>query len=71
MQRDKEKDDIEFKCNRDTQVDYVANLYTDKVIVKAFLIGKCKTKSIKYFSYLEIFKLIEKELGYPVPMVRI
>lgn len=71
MQRDKQKDSAEFKCNKDSEVDRIAYLYSDAIIVKAFLIGKCKKKSIKYFTYMETYKLIEKELGYPVPMIRI
>jgi hypothetical protein len=67
MERDIAKDDLEFKCNRDSELDYVASLYEDKIIVKAFLTGNCKIKSIKYFTYLEIYQLIEKVLGLPVP----
>jgi hypothetical protein len=67
MWRDKEKDVKEFKCHQDSELNYVARLYNDKIIVKAFLIGKCKMRSIKYFTYMDIYKLIEKELGYPVP----
>lgn len=67
MTRDNKKDDIEFKCHQDSELNYVASLYEDKLIVKAFLIGNCKIRSIKYFTYVEIYKLIEKELGYSIP----
>jgi hypothetical protein len=68
--RDKVKDHEEFKCNRDSELELVAQLYADWVSVKAFLIGNCNKKAIKYFTYMDVYKLIEKELGYPLPKAK-
>ncbi len=70
MGRDKAKDDRQFNCNQDSELNYVAGLYEERIIVKAFLIGSCHNKSIKYFTHLEVYKLIEKELGYPIPVYK-
>lgn len=67
MGRNKTKDDLELNCHQDSELDYVAGLYEDKIIVKAFLIGSCLNKSIKYLTHMEVYKIIEKELGFPIP----
>lgn len=67
MQRDKSKDDVYINCSHDSELNYVASLYADSVIVKSFLIGNCAKKSIKYFTYMDVYKLIQKELSYKIP----
>lgn len=67
MSRDKSKDDKYFNCHQDYEVSYIAGLYAEILKVKQFLIKKCSDGTIKYMTHFQIYQLIEKELGYPVP----
>lgn len=68
MGRDKAKDDRNFNCDQEHELNYVSGLYDDALIVKAFLKESCADKTIKYAKHMEIYKLIEKELGYAIPV---
>lgn len=68
MGRDKARDDNFFNCSEDHELDYIASLYTNKEIVKDFLVEKCKDKTINYSTRKEVYELIKKELGYPIPV---
>lgn len=68
MARDKERDDKMFNCSQEWEIDYVANLYpAHETQVKQFLIRKCHDGTIKYYTHMEVYQLIKKELGYPIP----
>lgn len=67
MGRDKAKDDKYFNCSQQHEIDYVAGLYKEKEKVRNFLITKCKDGTIKNNTHKEVYQLIEKELGYPIP----
>jgi len=67
MARDKAKDDKYFNCGQEHEFDYVSGLYAEKEKVYDFLKKKCSDKTISYSTHLEVYKLIEKELGYSTP----
>jgi hypothetical protein len=68
MARDKSKDDMYFNCSQDYELNYVASLYTEKQKVLDFLKRKCADGTIKYSKHMEVYELIKKELGYPIPV---
>lgn len=68
----KSKDDELFDCNIPEQQVYISDLYGNrKTVVAAFLKDKCKTSSLVYLTYLDIYELIELKLGYPIPVKRL
>jgi CRISPR/Cas system-associated protein Cas10 (large subunit of type III CRISPR-Cas system) len=67
MGRDKEKDDKHFNCNQDHEIDYVSNLYMDSEKVKKFLKKQCDLDNISYSTHKEVYKLIKRKLGLPIP----
>jgi hypothetical protein len=67
MGRNKEKDDKHFNCNQDHEIDYVSNLYMDSKKVKQFLVEQCESGNINYSTHKDVYKLIKKELGLPIP----
>ena len=68
MGRDKAKDDREFNCHQNSELNYVSGLYKERIIVKLFLVEKCNSKLIKNFTHMEVYKLIELKLGYAIPI---
>lgn len=67
MARDKSKDDQYFNCSQEHELNYVACLYPDKQGVLNFLKENCANKVIHYSKHSEVYKLIERKLGYPLP----
>jgi len=68
MARDKSKDDKYFNCSQEHEINYVASLYTNTERVKQFLKDKCRQGVIKYSTHMQVYKLIQDELGYPIPV---
>lgn len=68
MARDKAKDDNMFSCSQPWEGNLVANHYgTNKDKVLTFLEECCKNNTIKNSTHLEVYGLIEKKFGYPIP----
>lgn len=67
MERDKAKDDELFNCSQQHELEYVAGLYENGNTVHVFLSNKCKGHQIFFSTHDEVYKLIEEELGFPVP----
>lgn len=67
MTRDRSKDNELFRCAISHEVEYVSELYENKKTVLAFLFNKCDGHQIFYSTFLEIYEMIEKELGFPIP----
>ncbi len=67
MGRDKKRDDKFFNCSQDHEIEYVANLYQDKETVKKLINLDCTLGNIKYMTHIDLYKKIEKELGFSVP----
>lgn len=68
MARDKAKDDKYFNCSQEHELNYVANLYgSNRMQVKEFLKRKCGDNTIHYSTHMEVYELIRRELGYPIP----
>lgn len=67
MARDKKKDDKFFNCSQGHENYYVSNLYDNSDKVSKFLTNKCASNEINYSTHMEVYKLIEKELGYSIP----
>ncbi|WP_041230171.1 hypothetical protein ACMC5U_07270 [Deferribacteres bacterium DY0609] len=54
--------------DKDYEIKYVASLYpTKKDKVAVFLKEKCKSGEISYSTHMEVYNLIKKELGLPLP----
>lgn len=69
MGRDKARDDKFFNCMDEHEVNYVVGLYEDHDKIRDFLRKKCEDKSIHYSTNLEVYQLIEKELGQEIPIM--
>lgn len=67
MARDKSKDDMYFNCSQIHEQNYVASLYLHQQKVLTFLKESCANGSIHYSTHYQVYKLIEKKFGYPVP----
>lgn len=67
MKRDKLKDDDLLLCHREGELKYVAELYTHSEDVYNFLKEKLKKGSIRNYTHILVYELINKELGYPIP----
>lgn len=68
MARDKAKDDKFFNCDQEHEKNYVAGLYPDKQKVYDYLTLDCLLNNIKNSTHLEVYKLIERKLGYSMPI---
>lgn len=68
MAKDKAKDDLFFNCSEQHEVDYVAGLYKDSDGVREFIKKRCADGTIHYSKSIEVYKLIQKELGYKIPV---
>lgn len=68
MARDKAKDDKYFNCSEKHENDYVSSLYGDnQVVVSVFLKMECENNTINYSTHMEVYELIETELGFSIP----
>lgn len=67
MGRNKAKDDELFNCSQKHELEYVAGLYENKETVLIFLTNQCKGHQIFFSTHDEVYKLIEEELGFPIP----
>ncbi len=61
------KDSELFNCSEKHELNYVSGLYDNRKEVYAFLKKKCKSGDIKNSTHKEVYELIKKELGYPIP----
>lgn len=68
MARDKSRDDMFFSCSQDHELRYVASLYLDRNGVYDFLKRKCGDGTISYLRHMQVYQLIQRELGYPIPI---
>jgi|WetSurMetagenome_2_1015567.scaffolds.fasta_scaffold00300_8 hypothetical protein len=68
MARDKSRDDKYVNCGQEYELNYVADHYPNKVIVYDFLKRKHAAGVIKYSTHMQVYELIKKELGYPIPI---
>lgn len=67
MGRDKSKDNEFFTCKNQNELHYVAGLYKKKFQVLDFLIKNCQDGTINYLPYMDVYKMIWKEFGFPLP----
>ncbi|MGQ1784213.1 MULTISPECIES: hypothetical protein [unclassified Saccharicrinis] len=67
MARSKSNDKQVFSCKQPHQLNYFTHLYNKNEEVKEFLRRQCANGSLEKKTHLEVFKLIEEELGYPIP----
>lgn len=68
MARDKAKDDKYFNCSQESERRYVSGLYAPNGLrVETFLTSKCASNAIKYSTHMQVYRLIQSELGYPIP----
>ena len=67
MLRNKARDDKYFNSTEEYEADYVASLYSERNKVRQFIKNKIEDGTIKYMKHSEVYKLIQKELGYPIP----
>jgi len=68
MARDKKKDDMLFNCLQKHEHDYVAGLYPGyEGSVRSLLAKRCGDNTIYHSTHMEVYNLIKKELGLPLP----
>jgi hypothetical protein len=68
MARDKAKDDKLFNCSQEHEFQYVSGLYSSIFRVLTFLKSNCADNTIKNLTHLEVYKLIQTKLGFPIPI---
>lgn len=67
MGRNKKRDDEFFNCSQEHEDKYVSGLYEKSQKVSNYLKEKCEDNNINYSTHLEVYTMIEKDLGYPIP----
>ncbi len=68
MARDKAKDEEIFNCIEENEHKYILGLYNEeKQKVKEFLIRKSLNKTIKNFTYMNVYLSIKTELELDIP----
>jgi len=67
MARSKSNDQEVFSSEQPHQLNYFTHLYKKNEEVEKFLRRHCANGTIDKKTHLEVFKLIEEELGYPIP----
>ncbi|MCW3806002.1 hypothetical protein [Plebeiibacterium marinum] len=67
MARSKKDDTLIFKCGETHKINYFTHLYGKDEEVKRFLKRNCALGTIENKTHLELFQLIERELGIPQP----
>lgn len=68
MARNKEKDHHYFNCREIQELNDLAALYEQGIVVRKFIINRCQTGQIAYRTHADLYALIEKELGFPKPL---
>jgi len=70
MARDKAKDDLLYNCSQDYEEDYIVEIYdTDNQDdVRNLLQEACKDGRIYYSKHMEVYELIQEELGLDIPI---
>lgn len=68
MGRNKARDDKFFNCTDQHEVNYVVGLYKDRDGVRKLLEKRCADNTINYSTNLEVYQIIEAELGYDIPV---
>jgi len=69
MARNKSRDDEMFNCSQDYELDQVASHYgVNKNKVIEMLEGACSDNLISNSTHMQVYKLIEMRLNYPVPV---
>lgn len=69
MGRNKALDDKLFNCSQDYEHDQVASHYgIHKDRVLKFLKDSCASGAIKRSTHMEVYRLIQAKLGYPIPV---
>jgi hypothetical protein len=68
MGRDKSRDDKYFNCQQEHESYYVSKLYTNKEKIHQYLASKCNSGKINYSTHMEVYKMIQNDLGYPIPI---
>ena len=67
--RDKARDDKFFNCSQEHEFEQVAQHYgNNKNKVIEFLKENCKNGTMKYFTHIDVYKLIKEKLGYQIPI---
>ena len=56
-----------FNPQQESEFLYVSNRYSNSVEVYKFLKIECKNGGINYATHKEVYEMIYKVLGYPVP----
>ena len=67
MARSKSNDRQVFTCDQPHQLNYFSHLYDQNEDVEKFLRRHCANGTIDKKTHIEVFKLVEKELGLPIP----
>ena len=67
MARDKSRDDKFFNCSEEWEFKYVSELYDKNDEVYDYLKEKCDDGTISYSTHMEVYEIIEKKFGYPIP----
>lgn len=69
MARDKAKDDLLFNCSQSYELDQVAKHYgVNKEMVLQFLRSSCNRGDIYHSTHMDVYRLIQSKLGYPIPV---
>ncbi len=67
MARSKSNDKQVFSCQQPHQLNYFSHLYDNNEDVQTFLKRHCAIGTIDKKTHIEVFKLVEEELGFPIP----
>ncbi|TLX74134.1 hypothetical protein E9993_13630 [Labilibacter sediminis] len=67
MARSKQFDNQVFKSAQTHVLNYLTHLYDKSELVESYLRRKCAIGTIEEKTHLEIFTMIEEELGIPIP----
>jgi len=67
MARSKFYDDQAIKCEQPHVINYLSHLYGKNEDVESFLRRHFARRTIHGKTHLEVYQLIEKELGIPIP----
>ncbi len=69
MAQNKPRDDEFFNCGEEHENRYVSKLYgSNSEKVHVFLEKKCSDSTINYSTHRQVYQLIEKEFGLPIPV---
>lgn len=68
MSKNNGRDQKFFNCSEQHELKYVSGKYEDSEKVYQFLVESCKNGKIKYSSHIQVYTLIEQELGLAIPV---